>query len=118
MPQSSTLDSLSLSSKPRVWLTDALLARLRQRAAAGDAAWKTLAARCDADASGTANVPSAQAYPAAPDIGQGYEGDGYLPEILALGLCYQTAAGVDSASATRWGAGGRPPPRRHGDPRR
>jgi hypothetical protein len=83
-----------------------VLARLKARAAAGDARWQTLSARCNADASGTVNPPSGNAYPDAPNIGQGYQGDGYFPEIMALGLCYQTAAGVDDASATKWAQAG------------
>ncbi len=106
--QSASVSAVTPSNGARIWLTDAVLARLRQRAASGDAAWKSLAAHCDADASGTMNNPTAEAYPDAPGVGQGYEGDGYLPEILALGLCYQTAAGADAASAARWAqAGGR-----------
>ena len=104
--RSSSVSALALSTGARIWLTDTILGRLRQRAASGEAAWKALAAHCDADATGSANIPSAEAYPEAPGIGQGYQGDGYLPEILALGLCYQTVAGVDSASATRWGQAG------------
>ena len=107
-PSSSSSSSVSsaLSSSPRIWLTGAVLAGLQQRAASGDAAWKSLSARCDADATGTVNPPTGAAYPNTPDIGQGYEGDGYVPEILALGLCYQTAAGVDATSATRWAQAG------------
>jgi len=41
-----------------------------------------------------------------PSIGQGYQGDGYLPEILALGLCYQIAVGTDDASAAHWAQAG------------
>jgi hypothetical protein len=93
-------------SPARIWLTSAVLTRLAQRAAAGDPSWKALAARCDADASGTVQIPSGNAYPDAPNIGQGYEGDGYLPEVLALGLCYRTAVGVDDVSAARWAAAG------------
>ena len=96
----------ALSGGTRIWLTVPVLTRLRQRAAAGDAGWETLSARCNADAGATVNPPSGNAYPDPPGIGQGYEGDGYIPEILALGLCYQTAAGVDDASATRWAAAG------------
>jgi hypothetical protein len=97
---------VSSSSGARIWLTTALLTRLQQRAAAGDASWTTLRARCDEDASGTVQLPGGSAYPDPPGIGQGYEGDGYLPEILALGLCYRTAAGVDDTSAARWAAAG------------
>src|SRR5580704_9672601 len=90
----------------RIWLTDAVVARLRQRAAAGDPAWVALRAHCDALATGSVEPPSGNAYPDAPDVGQGYQGDGYLPEILALGLCYQTQTTVDDAAASRWAQAG------------
>jgi hypothetical protein len=91
---------------PRIWLTTDVLARLRQRAAGGDAAWTALKAHCDLVATGKAQPPGGDAYPDLPNIGQGYQGDGYLPEVLALGLCYQTATGVDDASATKWAQAG------------
>jgi hypothetical protein len=90
----------------RIWLSSDLLTRLRARAAAADPAWTALKSHCDAMAGGSVELPSGNAYPDAPNIGQGYQGDGYLPEILAFGLCYQTAAGVDDASATRWAQAG------------
>jgi hypothetical protein len=107
--QSTVRHSTAITGGPpaaRIWLSSSLLARLQQRAAGNDAGWSTLKARCDADASGTVEIPSGDAYPNAPNIGQGYQGDGYFPEILALGLCYRTAHGVDDASAARWAAAG------------
>jgi hypothetical protein len=82
------------------------LARLRARAAAGDASWTALAAHCDALAGASVEPPGGNAYPDPPNVGQGYQGDGYLPEILALGLCYRTAAGTNDASAMRWAHAG------------
>ncbi len=96
----------ALTAGARIWLTGSVLARLQQRAAANDPAWTALASRCDADATGTIETPAGDAYPDPPGIGQGYEGDAYIPEIMALGLCYQTASGVDDTSATRWAQAG------------
>jgi hypothetical protein len=90
----------------RIWLTSDLIVRLRARAAAADPAWTALKAHCDTMAADSVELPSGNAYPNPPAIGQGYQGDGYLPEILAFGLCYRTAAGVDDASATRWAQAG------------
>src|ERR1019366_405123 len=73
----------------RLYLTAAVLQRLQQRAAAQDPAWVALKAHCDGLAGGTFNTPSQPAYPNFPDVGQGYEGDGYLPEVMNLGLCYR-----------------------------
>ncbi len=90
----------------RLYLTPTLLARLQERAAAADPAWAALKTHCDSVASGTFNNPSQQAYPNLPDVGQGYEGDGYLPEVMNLGLCYRVESGVDDASAEMHAAAG------------
>ena len=103
---STSTSASALSAGPRIWLTDNLLSRLRQRAAAADPAWAALSAHCNTVSGGKVELPSGNAYPDSPNIGQGYQGDGYLPEIFALGLCYQTALGVDAASATTWGQAG------------
>jgi MYXO-CTERM domain-containing protein len=91
---------------PRIWLTSTVVQRLQQRAAAGDATWTALQSHCDALATGNYNPPSGNAYPNAPDVGQGYQGDGYVPEVLALGLCYRTVEGVDAARTATYGAAG------------
>jgi hypothetical protein len=65
-----------------------------------------LSAHCNALTSATFNPPSGNAYPDAPDVGQGYEGDGYLPEIMNLGLCYRVVQGIDSQAEALYGAAG------------
>jgi hypothetical protein len=83
-----------------------VLTQLRARASSADAAWTALKSHCDGLAGGTANLPSGNAYPNFPNVGQGYQGDGYLPEVMSLGLCYQTALTTDAASAKRYAAAG------------
>jgi hypothetical protein len=90
----------------RLYLTATVLQRLQQRAAANDPAWTALKTHCDGLATGTFNSPTEPAYPDFPNVGQGYEGDGYLPEVMNLGLCYQVENGVDDASAAVHGAAG------------
>ena len=90
----------------RLYLTDSVLQRLQQRAAASDASWVALKAHCDALATGTFNVPSGDAYPNLPNVGQGYQGDGYMPEVMALGLCYRVVHGTDAAAEASYGAAG------------
>jgi len=90
----------------RLYLTPTVLQSLQARAAAQDPAWTALKAHCDGLAGGTFNTPSQPAYPNFPDVGQGYEGDGYLPEVMNLGLCYRVESGVDDASAATHGAAG------------
>jgi hypothetical protein len=104
--EKTSTSSTGVTVSARIWLTDSVLARLRERAAAADPAWATLSGHCDAVAKGAVSLPTGNAYPDLPNIGQGYQGDGYLPEVFALGLCYRTAAGVDDAAAARWGQAG------------
>src|SRR5258708_13256800 len=89
-----------------IWLTGPMPDGLKRRAAAADPGWTALSAHCDSLSGGTVNLPSGQAYPDAPNVGAGYDGESYLPEVLALGLCYRTAAGTDDASANRWAQAG------------
>jgi hypothetical protein len=90
----------------RLYLTDSVLAQLQARAAANDPAWTALQAHCDALTGGTFNPPSGNAYPNSPDVGQGYEGDGYLPEIMNLGLCYRVVQSSNAADAANYGEAG------------
>jgi hypothetical protein len=50
------------------------------------------------------NPPNGTAYPDYPNVGQGYQGEEYLPVIRALGLCYRTS--TDSAAKARYGDAG------------
>jgi hypothetical protein len=90
----------------RLYLTDAVLGLLQKRATANDAAWVALRSHCDALTSGTFNSPTGNAYPNFPDVGQGYQGDGYLPEIMSLGLCYRVVHGSDAQAEGSYGAAG------------
>src|SRR5688572_21428454 len=85
--QPSETNQASVSSPARIFLTTELTERLVQRAQAGDAAWTELRAQCDAYAGATVNPPSGAAYPTPPNVGQGYQGEGYLPAMTSLGLC-------------------------------
>ena len=51
---------------------------------------RELKKRCDDYATGTIYPPNGNAYPNYPNVGQGYQGEEYLPVIRALGLCYRT----------------------------
>ena len=90
----------------RLYLTDSVLQKLQHRAAAQDAAWVALKAHCDGLATGTFNAPTGEAYPNFPNVGQGYQGDGYIPEVMSLGLCYRVVHGTDAAAEARYGAAG------------
>jgi hypothetical protein len=92
------------ASDIRLYLSSDVLSLLQQRAAANDPTWVALKAHCDGLTGGTFNLPSGNAYPDFPNVGQGYEGDGYLPEIRNLGLCYRVAP--SPTDAARYGAAG------------
>ncbi len=98
--------SSSPNRAARLYLTAGVIARLKARAAAKDAAWTKLQTHCEGLTKGTFNTPKQSAYPDFPNVGQGYQGDGYLPEVMDLGLCYRVTEGVDDAAATRYGAAG------------
>jgi hypothetical protein len=102
----SSVDSLVARPSARLFLTSSVLERLKARAAAGDPAWTELKKECTAMTTGTVNAPNAAAYPNAPNIGAGYQGESYLPAVMAMGLCYRVAAGTDSAAEASYGAAG------------
>ena len=93
-------------SDVRLYLNNSVLSLLQKRAAGSDPAWIALRAHCDGLAGGAFNLPSGNAYPNFPDVGQGYQGDGYLPEIMSLGLCYRVVRGIDAQAEARYGAAG------------
>jgi hypothetical protein len=97
-----------LTERPsaRLFLTDDVVARLQQRAAAGDPAWTELAAKCDGWATGTMHAPNGSDYAKFPSVGEGYQGDEYLPVIRGLGLCYRTVRGVNAEAEARYAAAG------------
>ncbi|HTM44462.1 MAG TPA: hypothetical protein VL137_05875 [Polyangiaceae bacterium] len=103
-PQSQS-PALTLTSS-RLFLTESLVSRLQARAVANDSAWTELAAQCDGYTTGTVNPPNGNAYPDGTNIGQGYQGDGYLAAIVALGLCYRTMKGVNDTAALKYAAAG------------
>jgi len=88
----------------RLYLTTPLLTRLKARVAAKDAAWTELKQKCDALATATMNPPSGTPYPDGNIVGQGYQGEEYLPPIMSLGLCYRVS--TDPAAQQSYGAAG------------
>jgi hypothetical protein len=89
---------------PRIFLNATALRDVRGRARRDDPAWRALRARCDAYRTDTVQWPDGETYPSGGGIGAGYQGDGYYPALLDIGLCYQVARGIDPARATRYGA--------------
>ena len=85
---------------PRIWLDAATLKTLRARANANTPEWKKLKSDCNSLLQGPVDYPDGDAYPS-PGIGEGYQGDGYFPAVLDLGLCAQTAPSGRATYAKR-----------------
>lgn len=96
--------AISQARPPRLILDAATLGTLRQRAAANTPQWQALKAACDSLIGGTVNYPTQNAYPNLPNLGQGYEGESYLPALLNEALCYQVLVSSNPAAAAPYGA--------------
>jgi len=91
----------------RLFLTPSLTARLKARAGAKDYLWALLARTCDDFARGTVFPPDANPSEVGfPDVVAGYQGEGYIPPLMSLGLCYRVALGNDATAAQTYGAAG------------
>jgi hypothetical protein len=93
---------------PRLILDSATLDALHARSAANTPQWQRLKHYCDSFIGGNVNKPlpdnSANDYPDAPNIGQGYEGDGYWAPLWSEALCYQAVRFSDPVNAAKYGA--------------
>jgi len=96
--------TVQLAPHPRLLLDTNTLTALSQRAAANTPQWQALKATCDAYIGGTVNYPTGATYPNLPNLGQGYQGDSYLPALLAEGMCYQTLKSSNPTAAAPYGA--------------
>ncbi|HEX2669999.1 MAG TPA: DNRLRE domain-containing protein, partial [Polyangiaceae bacterium] len=101
---------------PRIFLDSAALGSLRAKAQASASSWTTLRNACNAYLNGTTKsicypppnpIPaSCNPYPNLPDVGEGYQGDGYLAAVVNLGVCYQIGSGISDSNTSAWGARG------------
>ena len=91
------------AAHPRLMLDAPTLATLRASAAANSVQWQQLESYCDSFIGGTVNLPKQSAYPNAPHIGGGYQGDAYWSAVLAEGLCYQTLKASNPTAAASYG---------------
>ena len=99
-----TASAQTLASHPRLVLDAPTLATLHARMAANTPQWQKLKTQCDSFIGGTVQLPDGNAYPDAPDIGQGYQGSSYWSAVLAEGLCYQTLLASNPSAAAPYGA--------------
>lgn len=96
--------AVTLATHPRLILDPATLTTLTQRAAANTAQWQSLKAKCDSYIGGTVEYPTGNAYPNLPNAGSGYQGEDYLPALLAEGMCYQVLKLSSPTAAAAYGA--------------
>ncbi|MBZ5673344.1 MAG: Ig-like domain-containing protein [Acidobacteriia bacterium] len=101
-----TLVNPTTSAHPRIILDAPTLATLRGRAQAHTAEWTTLKSTCDSYIGGTVEFINGNDYPDRPNVGEGYQGDGYVAALMPLGLCYQTIQASDPATAAKYATAG------------
>ena len=104
VPFNATPQAVTLAAHPRLILDPATLATLRQRASANTAAWQLLKSTCDSYIGGSVGYPTDNAYPNLPNLGAGYQGESYLPALLAEGMCYQVLKTSNPTAAASYGA--------------
>jgi hypothetical protein len=75
---------------PRLILDGKTLKGLRTGARHHSRSWNALRSVCNSYRPGRVESPDGEDYPEEGGIGEGYQGDGYYPPVMALGLCYQT----------------------------
>jgi len=92
---------------PRIVLDAPTLATLRSRMQAKTQEWTRLKSVCDSfTGGGTVNFPGGDGYPDPPNVGEGYQGSGYVDALMPLGLCYQTILASDPTTAAKYGSKG------------
>ena len=96
--------AVQLAAHPRLILDANTLASLRQNVTANTPEWQALKAACDSYMGGTVNYPAQAPYPNLPNLGQGYEGDTYFPELMNVALCYQMLKVSNPTAAAPYGA--------------
>ena len=94
----------ALGSHPRIILDGPTLATLRTRMQSHTQEWATLKATCDSYIGGQAQFINGNDYPSRPNIGEGYQGSGYIEALMPLGLCYQTIRTSDPTTAAKYAA--------------
>jgi len=89
---------------PRIWLDSPLLTKLRAKAAANDPTWLALKAQDDTYLTGQVFWPDVQQYGDEGDIGEGYQGSGWIDPITNLALGYQVLITTDPTTAKKYAA--------------
>src|SRR5262249_15089727 len=92
------------TGRPRIILDAPTLATLRSRMQARTAEWTRIKSTCDSYVGGGVEFINGNDYPDRPNVGEGYQGSGYIEALMPLGLCYQTVLASDPATALKYGS--------------
>ena len=87
---------------PRIILDTPTLATLRSRAQANTAEWSRLKSTCDSYVGGGVEFINGIDYPDRPNVGEGYQGSGYIEALMPLGLCYHSILPSDPTRAAQY----------------
>ncbi len=102
-PASVTIVNQTTTGRPRIILDAPTLATLRSRMQAKTAEWTRIKSTCDSYVGGNVEFINGNDYPDRPNVGEGYQGSGYIETLMPLGLCYQTMLASDPATALKYG---------------
>jgi hypothetical protein len=98
--------ALPTAAAPRLRLGADIRRRLVQRARAGAPAWNSLKADCDKLLGGTVEWPDGNDYADPPNVGEGYQGSGYVAALVPLALCHRVIADGAPGNAAGYGRKG------------
>jgi hypothetical protein len=90
------------SAHPRIILDAPTLATLRTRMQAHTQEWTKLKSNCDSYIGGRVEFINGNDYPNRPNVGEGYQGSGYIEALMPLGLCYWTVLPSDPNTAAKY----------------
>jgi len=89
---------------PRIWLDQSLATKVRAKVTANDPTWTALKAQDDLYLTGTVLWPNDAQYGNDGDIGEGYQGDGFIDPIINLAVGYQALIKTDPVTAKKYAA--------------
>ena len=88
---------------PRILLNnDGVKSLLEQKVKNNDSSWTKLKELCDKYVVGKVEYPDGTDYVVVGNIGEKYQGEGYIDPILNLGVCYNAVKNTDSALADKY----------------
>jgi hypothetical protein len=99
----SSMGSFNLAAHPRM-LDAPTIANMSSEYTNNTLLWQTVDAYYSPFVNGTVNNPTANGYPDSPNIGEGYQGSGYIDMLLGMCLMYQAIKVTNPSAAAPYGA--------------